>query len=194
MKALMIDIETLSLKPTAHVVQVGYCGADLTTGEMLIPPTNLWLREEPNGAIDLDTVHWWMQQSDAARTSVFKPPEGGYVSVGGVFQALHNAYETLNGGAQKPTATVWASPSAYDLPILTSMWARLGITLAGGREHKPWPYYMERDLMTLYKMLDPDKKLKPTNPLEHDAASDAKAQMDHLIAIFRNNPVLQGAK
>ena len=49
--------------------------------------------------------------------------------------------------------------------------------------------------MTLYKMLDPEKKLKPTNPVEHDAASDAKAQMDHLIAIFQaNSTLLQGAK
>jgi len=74
------------------------------------------------------------------------------------------------------------------------MWAAAQMQASGAPDAKPWPYYMERDLMTLYKMLDPDKKLKPTNPLEHDAASDAKAQMDHLIAIFRNTPVLQGAK
>jgi hypothetical protein len=195
MKALMIDIETLSLRPTAQVVQVGFCGADLATGEYLIQPVNLYVLAQPNGYIDMDTVRWWMQQSDAARKAVYALPEDAVaVTACQVFNLLRVAYQQLCVGEEKPSATVWGSPAMYDLPILTNMWADAHMAVPGSPDTKPWPYFMERDLMTLYKMLDPDKLHKPANPLEHDAASDAKAQMEHLIAIFRNNPILQGAK
>lgn len=118
------------------------------------------------------------------------PDKKSRISAGTLFRVLTAAYEAL--GGKDGGATVWASPAMFDLPILTHTF---GLARPDLREAKPWPYYMERDLMTLYKMLDPEKKLKPTNPVEHDAASDAKAQMDHLIAIFQaNQTLLQGAK
>ena len=179
MNAIMIDIETLSLRPTAQVTQVGYCAANLITGEYLIAPTNIWVAPH-GGHIDMDTVAWWMRQSDAAREAVF--PEGAKrLTPAEVFVELKTAYDYLQSPVEeKNSATVWASPAMFDLPILTNMW--------GGE--KPWPYNHERDLMTLYKMLDPQKLLKPANALEHDAASDAKAQMDNLIAIIKANPTL----
>lgn len=182
MKAIMIDIETLSLKPTALVTQIGYCAADLLSGEYLIEPRNLWMQAQPGGVIDLDTVRWWMKQSEEARKTVFDVeglPEHTPVEA---FVALRDAYQLL--GGKDEDVTVWASPVGFDLPILTNMWDG----------QKPWPYNQERCLMTLYKMLDPQKLLKPANALEHDAASDAKAQMDNLIAIIQANPTLtQGA-
>lgn len=185
MRALMIDIETLGLLPASAVHQVGYCAADLATGEYLLQPTNIYLRPDSTASMDFDTICWWMRQSDAARAAVF-PADRARTSLADAFYKLDAVYRAL--GGQDAGVTVWASPAMFDLPMLTQSW---GIP---GTDGKPWPYYMERDLMTLYKMLDPEKKLKPTNPVEHDAASDAKAQMDHLIAIFRNNPILQGAK
>lgn len=189
MKALMIDIETLSLAPTAVMHQIGYCGADLATGEYVLQPTNLYVEPDlRTQTLDFETVCWWMRQSDAARKAVF-PENVLRTSVIGAYFTLGRAYELL--GGVKTGATVWASPAMFDLPILTNAFRSVAPT---GTDGKPWPYYMERDLMTLYKMLDPEKKLKPTNPVEHDAASDAKAQMEHLIAIFKANPILQGAK
>ena len=188
MKALMIDIETLGLQPTALVHQIGFCGADLETGGYWIPPTNLYVHPTHAVGVDFETVCWWMRQSDAARTAVF-PADITRITMIEAHAELKAAYEDL-GGAEGG-ATVWASPAMFDLPMLTHSFA----TVIGERESKPWPYYMERDLMTLYKMLDPEKLLKPTNPIEHDAASDAKAQMDHLIAIFQHNQtLLKGAK
>jgi hypothetical protein len=181
MIAMMFDIETLSLKPTAQVTQIGMCAANLRTGEYLIAPYNMFV-DQHGGVIDLDTVGWWMRQSDAARTAVF--PEG-MPRFNPAFLLGHYHTQYTNLGGEDAGVTVWASPAMFDFPILTSAF--------GGE--KPWPYNMERDLMTLYKMLDPEKKLKPTNPIEHDAASDAKAQMDNLIAIFQTHPtLLQGAK
>lgn len=189
MKALMIDIETLGLNPVCAVHQIGYCAANLRTGEYLLEPTNLYVAPINGSLMDFDTVCWWMRQSASARAAVF-PEDVDRMTTSGAFQSLQLAYEQL--GGKEAGVTVWASPAMFDLLMLTVSFARARPDL---REAKPWPYYMERDLMTLYKMLDPEKKLKPTNPVEHDAASDAKAQMDHLIAIFQANPqILEGAK
>lgn len=189
MKALMIDIETLGLQPTTVAHQIGFCGADLLTGEYLIQPTNLFVIPDSGQKIDFETVVWWMNQSAAARAAVY-PREQSRMYAALAFSTLKDAY--LNLGGKDAGVTVWASPAMFDLPILTHAF---GLARPDLREPKPWPYYMERDLMTLYKMLDPEKLLKPTNPVEHDAASDAKAQMDHLIAIFQHNAtILRGAK
>ena len=189
MKALMIDIETLSLSPTAAVTQIGFCAANVRTGEYLVQPTNLFLEATPHTNVDAETIYWWMRQSDAARAAVY-PENVERISAALAFYRLECAYKDL--GGKEAGVTVWGSPAMFDLPILTHTFKLVRPDL---RESKPWPYHMERDLMTLYKMLDPEKKLKPTNPVEHDAASDAKAQMDHLIAIFQANPqILEGAK
>jgi len=183
MNAIMIDIETLSLKPTALVTQIGFCAANLITGEHLIAPTNLWVSAvQPRGVIDLDTVRWWMLQSEEARKAVFdlgpKESRQREHTPDEAFVELREAFDYL--GGKDAGVTVWASPVGFDLPILTNLWDG----------QKPWPYNHERDLMTLYKMLDPRGLLKPANALEHDAASDAKAQMDNLIAIIKANPTL----
>lgn len=188
MIAIMFDNECLSLKHTAQIVQIGMCAANLHTGEYLIPPYNMFVGPH-GGVIDLDTVGWWMRQSDAARGAVFPEETGGFAP-GFLYTHYRQQYENL--GGKDAGVTVWASPAMFDLPMLTHAFS---VARPDLKDAKPWPYYMERDLMTLYKMLDPDKKLKPTNPIEHDAASDAKAQMDHLIAIFQaNSTLLQGAK
>lgn len=190
MKAIMIDIETLGLRVDSAIVQIGVCAADLRTGEYLVAPLNWWVNPLEDAYVDIDTVRWWMQQSDAARTAVFGMEGIAVAPISSVYWQLHDVYQNILGG-QDAGVTVWASPAMFDLPMLTQTFSRA----LNQRDAKPWPYYMERDLMTLYKMLDPEKKLKPTNPVEHDAASDAKAQMDHLIAIFQANPtILQGAK
>jgi len=184
----MIDIETLSLRPTAQVTQIGYCAANLRTGEYLIIPNSIWVAPH-SGHIDLGTVAWWMRQSDAARMAVFD--EGHpLLTPAEAFVELQNAYSllALEGEDEKTnSATVWASPAMFDLPILTNMWAGLP-------KEKPWRYNMERDLMTLYKMLDPTGMLRSEAAIAHDAASDAKAQMDNLIAIFQTHATtLEGA-
>jgi len=189
MNALMIDIETLGLNPVSNVHQIGFCAANLRTGNYILLPTNIYVRPAAGTFTDFDTVCWWMQQSDAARKAVFSPEDAALTDVIALFWQLRHIYEIRLGG-KDAGATVWASPAMFDLPMLTHTFS----LALNKRDAKPWPYYVERDLMTLYKMLDPEKKLKPTNPVEHDAASDAKAQMDHLIALFQaNQAILKGA-
>ena len=169
--AMMIDIETLSLRPDAYVTQVGVCIADVVTREYVLAPSNCWLTKEgqEHRHIDFDTVRWWMTQDRDVARGVFEAP-GPRNTQWALFNLLKKWTD------QYPDMTVWASPAMFDLPILTSLW--------GGQ--KPWVYNMERCLMTLYKVLDPQKALTPkdANPKEHDAACDAQAQMEYLLNLL----------
>lgn len=177
--AMMIDIETLSLRPDAYVTQVGYCVANLGTGEYLQNP-HAWLLGDSGQQgrhKDTDTIRWWLQQDREVAASVFgdsKSRREYPLTTLGMFHGLVEEYKVEE---------VWASPAMFDLPILTSLW----------RGEKPWKYNQERCLMTLYKRIDPDGTLQPPpNQAHHDAAADAKWQMDYLINLhqfMRDNQV-----
>lgn len=174
--AMMIDIETLSLRPDAYVTQVGYCVTDLDTGRYLIEPMNVWLEDHDQRKRhkDISTIQWWMNQDRKVVASVFNDAASRTPS----WELYHN----LEADIEKYEVTeVWASPAMFDLPILTSLWDGA----------KPWKYNQERCLMTFYKLMDPNGLLlPPPNDMYHDAAADAKWQMHYLINLhqkFRGN-------
>lgn len=170
--AMMIDIETLSLRPDAYVTQVGYCVANLDTGQYLIDPKNSWLDQahQESRHIDFDTVRWWMTQDKTVAAGVFGTNYTPRVFVAELFDML--GYLVVENNVDE----VWASPAMFDLPILTSLW----------EGKKPWVYSQERCLMTLYKTIDPGGVLAPPpNQSHHDAAADAKWQMDYLISLHQ---------
>ena len=171
MNALMIDIETLSLRPTAFVTQVGCCVADLDTGEYLLVPTTVLLPDnQPGSHLDVPTIRWWMGQDKVVAKGVFGTDASDRWHPDAVFKLFADVV------AKYAVDEVWASPAMFDLPILTHMW--------GGR--KPWKYNQERCMMTLYKRIDPDSVLAPPpNEAHHDAGADAKWQMDYLINLHR---------
>jgi hypothetical protein len=181
--ALMIDIETLSLRPDAFVTQVGLCVANTRTREYLKQPTNYWLSPVwQKGAIDFDTVKWWMNQDPKVAAGVFNAPKRALnpdiedrVSPRELFHIIEAIVKAHAG------ITVWGSPAMFDLPVLTSMWSN-DAQSAGS---KPWKYNSERDMMTLYKYLDPEGKLQPpANDKAHDAAADAQWQMEYLFRLM----------
>lgn len=174
----MLDLETLSLQPTAKVLQIGYCVATLLPSgtATFTAPVDLWL-DDVSGHVDPGTVDWWDQQDPAVRRAVFHAPEG--TSRLTARESFEHIAEVMK---QHEVATVWASPAMFDLPILTNLW--------GGR--KPWAYYVERDLTTLHRLLDPDKTARPAgNAMHHLASADAFWQAQYLGALH-NRAVERG--
>lgn len=172
--AMMIDNETLALGPDAFVTQVGICVANVVTREYIVQPQAYWMTTEGQDArvIDTGTVRWWLNQDPKVIRSVLAPDEG---HVRTTPQQLFNVCKNLADSA--PGMTVWASPAMFDLSMLTHLW--------GGR--KPWKYNSERDMMTLYKHLDPEGAMRPVDAsadMAHNAAADAKWQMEYLFNLL----------
>lgn len=180
--ALMLDVETLSLRPDAFVVQVGYCMADLNDPErrFAVEPHAVPMNYEAQTGRHVDpyTVHWWMQQAKEAQQSVFSERALRFENAWTPQELLM----TLESLTAPEHVTVWASPAAFDLPIITSLCGK-----------KPWHYRKERCLQTLGRTLDPQGKLMPPDtPIKHDAAQDAAWQLRYLLNLWQAGNELGG--
>lgn len=174
---LMIDIESLGLSPDSRILQVGYCVGDLQERTIVKGPISHLLRvdEQKDRAVDFGTLSWWMQQDKAVAGPIFAPC-GDRVPLNFLFSIFEGVVGLY------PGCTVWASPAMFDLSMLTHAW--------DGK--KPWSYSAERDMMTLYKLLDPKGELKPSeNAKAHDAGADAEWQMQYLFRLYDRMVELQ---
>lgn len=173
-RALMIDNETYSRRPNAFLLQVGVGLMDLDTGAMLFPPTNFYLRDEDqeHSHIDPHTVRWWMMQKPEVIASVCRPVPALTLTR----QALWDKFKEL------APDTVWAAPAAFDLPQIKHFFG----------DETPWSYKQQRCLSTLWRTLDPGKRLAPPdNDMQHNAAADVDWQLRYLLAL---QPLLKLAR
>jgi hypothetical protein len=165
---MMLDIETLSLRPDAAVTQIGWCVVNLDTGGVVEFNSAQVKVDTFDRHVDFDTVKWWMKQDKKVAESVFELENNDRDHAMEVFYRLKTIVDA------HPDITVWGSPAMFDLPVLTSLWGGL----------KPWRYNYERDMMTLYKTFDPEGALKPPpNEMGHDAKWDAVWQASYLVLL-----------
>src|ERR1039458_2426242 len=79
MKNVMLDLETLGTGNDAAIISIGACLFDPRGDGVLIGVDHrFYARVNPASSveigmkIDVSTILWWMQQSDAARKSTFE--------------------------------------------------------------------------------------------------------------------------
>ncbi len=172
---VMIDIETLGKLPGCGILSIaavefdefGYCRSELH------------IHVAPNGQVDMDTVLWWMKQSEEARTKAFFPA---------VQVSLQNALEQLGawvkGMDKSPIAEVWSKSPTFDLAILRDAFIRE----TGGEA--PWRYWQERDVRTELRNMPRDQQ-----SAAHDALDDCKAQIKALATKWsRDRDVMDAAR
>jgi hypothetical protein len=176
---MMLDIETLSTRSTAPILQIGFAFADaggiLTSGKITIPVKEIDFLLYP---ITGETLTWWLAQKKEAIDSVFFPSHDG-----GDIDTLENALRKLtyfidSTRAAYPDLTVWANHPQFDIAILANAYETEGVD-------KPiYPLYQVLDYATMRKM----SQVLPatTNLLPHDAECDCVYQLSHLMDIFDN--------
>lgn len=164
MRRIMIDIETLDTLPTAMILSIGAVAFDPD-----LPAERdeqFYVQIDPSdtrvGTIGVDTVRWWLQQSDEARQAITKP--GGT----SIDCALLDLSEFVGPMAE---AEIWAGPATFDIPILEHSYRECGFSV-------PWHHASVRCWKTLREVLG-IYKLSPN--IAHHALSDAQAQ----VAAFR---------
>jgi len=154
----MIDLETMSTKPNAAIIQIGACTFD---GQAAGIRVDLQSCVDAGLAVDASTIMWWMQQSDAARASVTSP------GASPLRQALEQFTAGLAALGLGSAGEVWSYPASFDIVILESAYRAVGLLV-------PWKYNAVRCLRTLAALRPDIARVKPA--LAHDAVSDATAQ------------------
>lgn len=156
MKQIMIDLETLSTEPDANIVAIA--AVDLDNLD------NFFYRavHDPTGYIDVDTVRWWLKQSNQAQE---------FISASSI--ALKNVMLNLgvwmaeNKGYDKDLL-VWGNGADFDNVILAQAFKRAGYKV-------PWSHKNNRCFRTL-KNLFPQVPEPVFKGIKHNALDDVRHQ------------------
>ncbi len=165
MKDVMIDFETLGNGKDKCICQVGAVYFDKITGELGKEfKANIDARTHAalGGKLDASTVYWWLQQSDAARTSILAP--GIHVT-----EAMTALNEFLANADR-----IW-SHATFDFVTLTDTLRELNI--------KPtFKYKAGLDLRTLTWLAGISIDSFTREGVHHDGLADAKHQVKYAVA------------
>jgi len=172
MTHLMIDLETLALQPNAVIMQVGVCEFEMQDTEVgriaqyeLDPSDQLYAGRR----MDMNTVNWWMGQSDIARKSVFGPREK--VMTPDIF--INEFHQDWQWGMYEG---VWSHGSMFDLVILEDFYFNFDAKV-------PWHYRVPRDTRTLFALANHHYKGTKHTALE-DAVLQSKACQEAWKKLF----------
>jgi hypothetical protein len=171
MKHVMVDIETLGLKPSSTILSIGAVFFDIETGEL---GEEFYMNIDPEQGRDIDpnTVMWWLTQSSRARNRL----------VDGEKHTLKYALESFKrflickGGSENPISEnqIWANGATFDPVLLSDAY----------NNNPPWKFWNVLDQRTM-RFLDRGRTEKVEPTVAHDALSDAIAQAKYVSKVWQ---------
>lgn len=168
---VMVDIETLSTRADAVILQIGAVVFDPKTGTLGEEFRRGACLPQPGRRTDQATLDWWARQQAAG-----VPMPGGEH---GLTSALISFVTWLGGLApmvkedeSERRIHLWGNGPSFDCAILANAydWAAVA---------RPWPYWGERCLRTLLWQAERHGWRRPRMhrwPAAHDALADARAE------------------
>lgn len=163
MRDLMIDIETCGKKPGCAVLSIGavYFDRKGNIGEQFY--ASMGFSALSYGNADVDTMRWWSQQSEQARTDAF----GGTDDPREVAQRFAKFIRS--------DALPWGNGSVFDITILEAWFDAVGIRC-------PWKFWNVRDVRTAVDLLGINTKLFTRDGVFHNALDDCLHQIKYLTS------------
>lgn len=183
---VVVDIETLSLRPDAAIISIaavpfmldkesldnndkyGYTGVpafDEMTKDISCPEEYAPFYETIDAtscamaglAFDMETVKFWSEMPDEAKSAIMEKPR---VSIRQALEDLVAYIENLKAQHKTDELIIWIQGSDYDIPVLkNAMYKVLGLT----PETLPWKYRNIRDARTF--MLESLSLVYPDTPV-----------------------------
>lgn len=163
----MIDIETLGIRPTSAIVQIGACYFDRETGEIGETFCES-IRHDYNNdqfTVDYKTIKWWTEQSYQAMESVFN--DEAYTITSSIIRLKKFL---------KDAEFVW-SHATFDIPILMNSFEKTG-------HEFPVSYKGFRDIRTLIDLSGYEVDLKNLG-IRHNALDDCKYQVRYCVKALK---------
>lgn len=171
---IMIDIETMGKAANAAIIAIGAVEFDPMTGETgeEFEYHIDWEDAFSKGAVDIDTIKWWMGQSDEARTYAIQ--DGFPLQT--VLLLLAEFIKAANGN---DVVTVWSNGSIFDLKILEVTYANLGV-------EAPWGFRAVNDCRTVERLVEGfvTRDNIDRDGLHHGALDDAKYQVKYISEMY----------
>lgn len=172
MNDIMLDLETLDVRPTGAIVSIGAVRFDINT------PGHTGFRFKANVSIDsnikagrtmsADTLEWWLRQTKEAQDATFPQEKANVTSLE---KALHALNEFL-----AIEDRVWGNGAAFDNAMIVDAYRSVGL--------KPrWSYKNDMCYRTMCRLF-PEVKFAPFVGVKHDSLTDAINQAHHLQAIY----------
>lgn len=167
---LMIDLETMGLRPNAAILSIGVAHFD---GDQILDTfhTPVSLRSCLSAGLTTDesTRKWWEAQSEAARSSwdVPNPPE--------LLDALTMFNDFVRSKGGEKDICPWGNGADFDLVILKSAYDAIDAGL-------PWRFYNQHCFRTVKNLFQVNDG--PRHGTYHNAVDDAVHQVKHLHTIM----------
>lgn len=171
----MIDVETLSLDPNAHLLSIAAVQFDINTGSIGKQFYEVILQNKTSGVIDCATVRWWMRQDQQARDAIWSFQEDQLCLMDVLIKLSNFLVECQAGDnhyAPVTPVTIWQR-GPMDYVWLESAYARC--YLAPIWFHTQW-----QDQRTATKGL-PKHKLPARIGTAHNALDDCLHQIECLV-------------
>jgi hypothetical protein len=186
---VMLDLETLSTRTDAAIIQIAAIAFDIETGE-LGPRFNAYVREDATigqavGHVDLRTVGWWMQQRVAPAMGKAITDEDGAFSLAEALGAFAEWWEQGTDDVEQTCIeALWAHGSTFDIPILQTAFEVRCPEVYEGKV--PWHYRAPRDTRTLYVAagMGEGQRRAPDPDREHDAQYDCEYQIAQVCEAY----------
>ncbi len=160
----MLDIETMGVRPTSAIVQIGACYFDRVTGEIgkefSVNIGYTGTEDDSRFTTDQSTVDWWKDQPQKTKDVVFS-------NAMSIDRALSYLAPFLKQGE-----CLW-SHATFDAPILCNAFVVCGIKM-------PIHYRGMRDIRTLMDLADHHSG-RPRGGIHHNALDDCKFQVGYVV-------------
>jgi DNA polymerase III epsilon subunit-like protein len=175
MNNLMIDIETLGVRPGAAIASIAIVPFDPNAGkvadEMFFATIDVKGQKEYSMHQEIETVEWWLSQPEEIRAVSFPDkPDFDDLSL-----ALEKVQEyVLRTGKD---VKVWSHGASFDIPILSEAFYSTGLTI-------PWHFKNIRDTRTLLDFAaQQGYGVNWETPNKHDPRADVYAQAKAICVV-----------
>lgn len=169
MNNVMVDIETLGIRPTSIFLSLAAVQFDLETGKTgRIFTSNISLESAVRAGrtFDASTLKWWMEQDDKARKAMFNSPNGLEDVLVEFSEFLHHI----------PYPKLWGNSALFDLGIVGDAYDKVNVP-------RPWSYQNECCYRTVVKLF-PDITI-PSNKNIHHPLADCMWQIERLCKVWK---------
>lgn len=175
MKALiMIDIETLALRPKGVITQMAFVAVDAEDLDEEIKQEEMFLPIQPQldlgRVIDASTILWWMKQEGRAKKYFEESIGDDMDELVSLVQSFVTKLDRVCRSVEE--YEIWARGPQFDITCMESLFADTG-------QETPWAYHRIRDLRTMMSLagLHTDNVPKPAGLTDHHAKSDCLYQL-----------------